>query len=430
MTPRTGAALRVCIVSSAHVASNPRLVKEADALTAAGHAVRVVTPLHHAALAAVDDELLRQRRWRLTRVDVSRRGAAAGRVRWLRNAMAGRMARLAFDAGVRWRAVADRAISRHVGDLAREAAREPADLVIAHNLPALPAAARAAERLGARLAFDAEDLHVGELPDAPEFASQRALVTEVDAHYLPRCDVLVASSDGIADELVRRYGVPRPTVVFNAFPRAERVPPPEFHPVRTSPEPSLYWFSMVIGPDRGIEDALAAMARLDVPVQLHLRGRMMPGYRERLDRTIAEHGLTGRVHIWPEAVPHALVAYAAEHDVGLALERDTPLNRDLAVANKLFTYLVAGLAIAATDTRGQRGVLTGAPGAGFLFPPGDPDALARGLRRLVADPAELARARSAARRAADDRYSWEHEAPVLVETLTGAGARSSTSTAA
>ena len=46
--------LRFCLVSSNHVANNPRLVKEADALAAAGHAVRVVAANNHEALSRRD----------------------------------------------------------------------------------------------------------------------------------------------------------------------------------------------------------------------------------------------------------------------------------------------------------------------------------------------------------------------------------------
>ncbi len=71
---------RFCLVTPAHVCNNPRLVKEADALHAAGHEVRVVSLRSSAAAAARDATVMATRAWRLDVVDVARDSA---RLRWL-----------------------------------------------------------------------------------------------------------------------------------------------------------------------------------------------------------------------------------------------------------------------------------------------------------------------------------------------------------
>lgn len=408
------APLRFCLVSSNHVANNPRLVKEADALAAAGHRVRVVAMNNHEALARRDAGVMEGRAWSLVRVDAGRR-AGRGRLRWMVDSILQRVARAWALRGVHRGRVEDRAVSRHVGALARAAAAEPADVVVAHNLAALPAAARAAARLDARLGFDIEDLHTGELPDEAVHDAERALRRRLEARLLPRCDFLTAASDGIADDVVRLYGVRRPEVVLNVFPRSERRATP---PVRRGEVHSLYWYSQVIGPDRGVEEALRALAMLDLPVELHLRGELLPAYAAPLRALIDRLGVSRRVHLWPPAPPGELVALAQQHDIGLALEQPVSRNRQVCVTNKLFTYLLAGLAVAATDTIGQRGILESFSDVGFVYPPGDVTALASGLRRLLTEPGALERARRAARRAADERYCWELERDRLVSYLT------------
>ena len=408
------APLRFCLVTSNHVANNPRLVKEADALVAAGHSVRVVAVNNHEELSRRDATVIAGRGWRLDRVNAGRR-TERGRLRWLVDSLLQRAALALALRGVRRERVVDRAVSRHVGALARLASAEPADVVIGHNLAALPAAARAAARLGARLGFDIEDLHTGELPDRPEHDAERRMRERLEARLLPRCDLLTASSEGIANEIVRLYGVRRPEVVLNVFPRAERAAEESS---RTTGVRSIYWYSQVIGPDRGVEEALRALAMLDLPVELHLRGELLPSYEGPLHALTAELGIAGRVHLWPPAPPGELVALAQRHDIGLALEQPVSRNRQLCVTNKLFTYLLAGLAVAATDTIGQRGIMESVPEAGFLYPPGDVASLAAGLRRLLVEPGLLDRARRAARRASDDRYCWELERDRLVSYLT------------
>lgn len=406
--------LRFCLVTSNHIANNPRIVKEADALVRAGHRVRVVAMNNHEELARRDATIMAGRAWTLDRVSAGRR-PGRGRLRWLADSTLQRVARALWTRGARHARLVDRAVSRHVGTLARAAAAEPADVVIGHNLAGLPAAARAARRLAAPLGFDIEDLHTGELPDGPAYDAERRLRGHLEQRLLPRCDLLTAASDGIADEIVRLYGVRRPEVVLNVFPRGERGSPA---PARASDLPTLYWYSQVIGPDRGVEEALRALAKLDLPVELHLRGEMLPSYDSPLRALTAELGISGRVHLWPPAPPGELVALAQRHDIGLALEQPVSRNRQVCVTNKLFTYLLAGLAVAATDTVGQRGILQTVPDAGFLYPPGDVAALAAGLRRLLTEPGALDRARTAARRAAEERYCWEIERDRLVSYLT------------
>jgi glycosyltransferase involved in cell wall biosynthesis len=166
----------------------------------------------------------------------------------------------------------------------------------------------------------------------------------------------------------------------------------------------------VIGPGRGIEDAVAAVEMLDVPVELHLRGTLDPSF--------ASHVIgRPRVVMLPQIPPPELVARAAEHDIGLALEQPVTENRALCVTNKLFTYMLAGLAVGATDTVGQREILKEAPGAGFLYPAGQPAALAAGIRRLLTDKDELAKTKAAAWNAADGRFNWEYESRGLVSYL-------------
>lgn len=410
--------MRVTIVTSGNVSTNPRVVKEADALVAGGHTVRVVAVDALPENGERDAVVMRGRGWSLDTVNL-RRGDLVGLMHRLSGATIKCVSELLYRAGARDRRVVDRIASRYVGLLTNAAAAKPADLVIGHNVAALPAAVRAAERLGARAGFDIEDLHLGELPDDAAHARERAIVADVEGYYLPRCATVTASASGIAGAVAERYGIRRPYVVLNTFP-LERLP----IVAREGRVSSLYWYSQVIGPGRGIEDAVEAIGRLgtELNVELHLRGALDPAFGAVLRARAAALGVGDRVHVWPPVPPPELVARAAEHDVGLALEQPTVVNRDLCVTNKLFTYMLAGLAVAATDTRGQREILSEAPAAGFLYPAGDPQALADRLRALLADPAKLARAREGSRAAAERRFNWEAEAPGLVAYLARGGA--------
>jgi glycosyltransferase involved in cell wall biosynthesis len=416
--------MRFCLVTTHHLCNNPRLVKEADTLSTAGHDVRVVWLDARADLRARDDQLTATRRWRLHPVATARLGVR-GWIGWAADGIRRKLARRLSDAGIGGRWLAEESLERWPRAMEHALGAAPADVVVAHTLGALPPAARAARALGARLVFDAEDLHAGELPDIPANARERARIARVEREYLPRCDRLIASSDGIADELGHVYGVARPHVVLNAFPlpagASSTAREPEDAPVR------LYWFSQVIGTDRGLQSALDAMALLGDGFELYLRGEDRPGLTDEIRAHAFAVGVAGRVRLLPVAPPDELPSLATEYDVGLALETGHSRNNALAVSNKLLTYLAAGLAIAAADTPGQRGVLRQVPGVGFLFAAGDAKSLADGLRELAAEPDRLAAAKRASRRAAEERFSWEHEQRLLLDALTNWHAPSASS---
>jgi glycosyltransferase involved in cell wall biosynthesis len=107
--------------------------------------------------------------------------------------------------------------------------------------------------------------------------------------------------------------------------------------------------------------------------------------------------------------------------VGLGLEPGFSLNNWLALSNKLFTYMLAGLAVVFTDTPGQRPLALDLGEGALLYRVGDVEALARGLKRWDDDRELLARAKAAAWAAARRRWHWEH--PEERGTLLGAVAR-------
>ena len=406
--------MHFCLVTTHHLCNNPRLVKEADALAAAGHGVRVIWLDARADLRARDEALTSSRHWRLQPIAAGRRGLR-GWTGWIKDGVRRKLARTLSDLGLGGRWLAEESLTRWPRAIDRAVRAAHADVVVAHTLGALPPASRAARTLGARLVFDAEDLHAGELPDAPAHSREQSRIALVERRYLPRCHRILASSDGIADALNEAYAVARPRVVLNTFP----LPAARSSIDRVGRAPvKLYWFSQVIGTDRGLQSALDALAILGDDFELYLRGEDRPGITSDIRAHAAATGVASRVHLLAVGPPDELPSLATEYDIGLALETGHSRNNALAVSNKLLTYLAAGLAIAATDTPGQRGVMRRAAGAGFLFEPGDAASLANGLRELTAEPGRLAEAKRASRRAAEDRFSWEIERHRLLDALT------------
>lgn len=399
---------RITIVTPGPVGSNPRVVKEADALTEAGHDVRVVATRAIEAVEARDHAVAAAARWRLDRVDF---GRATWRRERLRQEAARRLMALVPVAGL-----ADAAQSAVTRRLTEAAAAEPADLYIAHYVAALPAAAEAARRHGARFAFDAEDFHAGEVPATPATAKERALVRRVEARHLPRCTYVSAASPLIADAYAAAYGIARPAVVLNVFPRKNAPPEPSPHGSAT-PGPGIYWFSQTIGPGRGIETAVEAIARAESRPHLYLRGTPAAGFVESLSAHAASLGVAERLHILAPALPEDMERLGAQYDLGYVGEMAETESRRIALTNKLFSYLLGGVPSLASDIPAHRAIAADLGEAVSLFATGDVVALAAAMDSFLRDPARLARARAHAWHLGQSRYCWEVEQGALLDAV-------------
>jgi glycosyltransferase involved in cell wall biosynthesis len=380
-----------------------------------------VAAQHEPWLTAWERELMAGRAWRHEPVDWSAVGWRARALCWrtgLRQKFCWRLA----GSGVFREPVAELAFGRLHRELVAAVAREPADLISAHYVAGL-AAAGAAARHRVPVAFDAEDDHFGEFPAGEEASLPARLVYHLESKYLPRCVYVTAASEGIADALAERYGIARPTAVHNVFPWAERARCDGAVKDRRGSGLSLTWFSQVVGLSRGLQDVIRAAGLVSGDLQIHVRGRLEDDVRRELERLADECGVRGRLHFHPLTHPDELLARTAEHDVGLALEQPVSRNKAQTCSNKLFFYLLAGLAVVATDVPGQRAVLETCPGAGFLYPPGDYQTLAGHLRRLSEAPEAVQRARRAALAAARERWNWELESQKILSPAKAALSR-------
>lgn len=405
---------KICLLTPSQPSINPRIVKEADALAEVGHQVQVLCG-HTVAWADQSDEiLLRNRRWSCSYV-----GGVPGSVRhgWtrVRHGVARRFPpawRLSPEFA-RW------SLARVTPELQVAAFQCEADLYVAHYVGALAAAGVAARRKGAMLAFDAEDFESGyyEYKTGPQAID--LLAEDVEREYLPRCCYVSAASPGIAAAYASKYGIPMPPSILNVFPVAAR--PLQLRETSADGPLKLYWFSQTIGPGRGLESVIHAMATLpDCHIELYLRGRCSSGYGERLRRVAQDRGLDlAKIKFCPPAPAEDMIRHSAEYDVGLALEQPDSPNRDLCLTNKIFSYLLAGNAVAATSTTGQKAIVETLGPAGFLYEPGDADALARGLRFWHDDRSALQRARIEAWLLGTHKFNWDHEKKTLVEVVNG-----------
>lgn len=289
----------------------------------------------------------------------------------------------------RWRAAA----GRLVRDL-------PADAVHAHDRNTLELAASEARRRDVPYVYDSHELWSGRrLPGrASPLADERA--TRRETALARGAAAVLTVSDGIAEVLSGR-GLPDVRVVRNTFEMAGAAadgPLPK--------ELQALVYAGRIGPGRDLE-TLVRVPELVPGRRVLLVGPADPSYR--LPSPLAEG-----VSLEPaREVDEVDEVYRRGGAAAVTLASGSA-NHELALPNKLFHAVRAGVPVVAADLPEiRRTVLR--YGFGELYRPGDATSLAAATLRVARRLPEL----TAASRAARAELSWEHDAAVLVEVYRG-----------
>ncbi|MCA1834719.1 MAG: glycosyltransferase family 4 protein [Actinomycetota bacterium] len=385
--------MRIAMLLRNAFVRDARVLREAQALTRAGHDVEVI--------ATMEPDLPRRESrdgFRIHRIDALPPSLTR---------LAGRplIASQSVPAKPSARppaliALRDRIVSRR---FARAASKVAADAFHAHDLNTLAAGVAAARTRGVPLVYDAHELYSELAGFSP---AERRRWTAVEKALIGRASRVITVSDGIADELARRYGIERPLVLLNCPERPSRPIVPTESPLYKlrGPGEMLVLYAGAMEPNRGLEQ-LADASRNARGWRLVMMGwgKLEDELRRRSDRiTFVE-----------PVPPGEIVAAAAGADVGVIPYVPAGLNNTLSLPNKLFDYLHAGLAVAASDLPQIRRIVE-AERAGVVFEPGNAGAIAQALDELAADRHGLARMKEASQEATA-RYEWGIEKQKLLD---------------
>lgn len=309
--------------------------------------------------------------------------------------------------------------------LARRAAAIRPDVIHAHDAAMLLPGLLAARRSGARLIYDSHELATGVPYRGGAWPS---VVAAVERFGAPRADAVITVSDGIATRLRERYALrATPTVIRNVPdlppPGAAQGGPPVpdlRHELGVNGSP-LILHQGAVAAGRGCKTLVRAVSLLPDAHLLFLGGE--GPYVEHIRMTAWEAGVGDRTHLLEPVPPEALLAHTAQADIGVSLLEDSCENHRLALPNKLFEYLAAGLPVIVSDLP-EAASLVRARGIGWCTDPADPGSVATTLRTALAqrDDAGL---RTRLEQAATE-LSWENEKQGLLavyETLANTALR-------
>lgn len=277
------------------------------------------------------------------------------------------------------------------------------DVVHANDLDTLPAGWLLARRHGSRLVYDAHELYSQYEAEPPRAA--RAVTGALERALARRAQAVVTVNEPIAEELEARLGLKHPPlVVLNA---------PESQAIEASVDgegPLRAIYQGAFGPGRPLADLLDALVAAP---GVHLTVRAVRVAPDTVRREIEQRGLDGRVVVADPLPPGRLLDGLRDAEVGVIFDRPQSRNSELSLPNKLFEYLMAGLAVVVPDLPALASLVEH-EGVGITFARGRPEALGAALEALAADRDRLAALRQRAGAAARTRLNAEAQRPNLL----------------
>jgi len=341
---------KIVIVSQSHLCRNPRVLKEATALAAAGYGVSIFTAVYSDELYGEDLSLLsgtgisyeiysdlRNRDWSSYKARLSRK-------LWL----------IAQEWGIESRY----SLGYNASNLKKRITASRADLYIMHQELATVIGSRMVKKH--KVAFDIEDWYSEDL--LPQTRKNRPikLLKNAEKTAIERGAACYTTSLAMAKGLQAYYKTTRqPVVIYNSFNANESITEKPRHDIL-----QLYWFSQTIGQGRGLEFFITCMGKSKVKCKFSLRGNVTDAYKASLiDLVSPKDG----IEFLPILENDQIQADMNRYDVGLALEPDSPPNKDLTISNKLFSYMAAGLPVIASRTQGQTEIAEQCPEIIYLY---------------------------------------------------------------
>jgi len=395
------------LITSGQPALNPRLVKEADALTSAGYNVTILYTYWNDWGARLNTQLLSEKKW--TAIQAGGDPQKKPLVYFL-GRLIHKTSRAVLQKTGSYNYFAELAVARSSHFLMREAKKHRADLYIAHNLGALPAAVKTARLYNKPCGFDAEDFHRQEVDDDTNSFHYK-LVTCLEDKYLPAVNYLTGGSPMIAERYAQLYKRTVPHIL-NVFPKTN-LPDTRQNDYGSL---KLFWFSQNLGPKRGLEMIIEAMGLCKAPVELHLLGNHTAEYKQHLLQLAQSAGVAiNKLFFYPPVKADEIFDLASGFDIGLASETGFCLNNNIALSNKIFTYIQSGLAVAASNTPAQSGLISKYPQVGKVY--SDAKDLAKIITDYHTNRELLHTTQKEAYKVGQTELNWEHESQKFLNII-------------
>lgn len=346
--------MRIILATTGQPSTNPRLVKEANALTEAGHEVKIYYCFWANWANETDQELLQNIDWDYQLVGGS---PLFNRTTFFFNKIKFKCYQHLSKYS---NAYLEQFRCKSYTQLISALKKEKADHFIAHNLGALAPVAKAAKHQNTSFSFDAEDFHRGQYQHP---CRDQEIDILLENKYIPKAKFVTTASPLINEHYQAIYPHQKFTTINNVFPKKEFSGTVSFN---ANAPLKLVWFSQTIGLNRGLENILEAVNAIkEFSVEINLFGEYNTETKQLFTDLLKNK--QHKSNFFKPLSQKELHQKLSQFDIGIAAEIVKELNRDICLTNKIFSYIQAGLCVLASNTQAQSQLLYENPNIGFLY---------------------------------------------------------------
>jgi len=263
------------------------------------------------------------------------------------------------------------------------------NIIHANDAMSLPIAIKAAQQTGAKVLFDAHEYSPGQRTNT---LKRRAMVipflTYLITRYAPRADAMITVEESIARRYQENFGL-KAAVIRNAPPYQ----PLPFHPTPQDHIQLIHHGGAMR--DRLLEKMIDVVALSDDRYTLTFM--LLPdedGYLDEL-KALAARLAPSRVTFRDPVAPADIARTINAYDIGLFLLPPVSLSYAMALPNKFFEFIMAGLAVAIGPSPAMAAIVQQHE-LGVVADNFEPQALADRLNALTPDDIDAMKQRSLA----------------------------------
>ncbi len=301
--------------------------------------------------------------------------------------------------------------------LYRAALSTGADIFHANDLDTLFICERAARNLGAKLVYDSHELW---LESSRYFIATSALdrfryrITE--RKLIPKTDAVIAVTPSRGEVMKKMYpSISNLVIIENSTDPIKILPGSSYLRNRLAIPAGvpIILYQGVICPERGLDKLLEAVSILrNENIAIVIIGH--DAWQGTLHRMQSEMNLKETIFLLPPVPSEALPEVTVSADAGLILFENTCLNHYYSLPNKLYEYMMAGLPVIASDFPEMARIIN-KHDCGILVDSSSPQAIAKGLRKLISSPEEMRQMGTRGRKASLKQYTSPLEEKQLVD---------------
>lgn len=391
----------VVIVTPGQPSTNPRLVKEAVALSEAGYQITVLYSYWTKWADEPDRAIIKK----YPLITWKRVGGHPRKERLL--FLFSRILFKTFKSLSKYYKsdfLLANSINRTSYFLGKAVPKYKANLYIAHYMGALPATLKAGKKHGVKVGFDFEDYYSGQWNDS----STQMFYKKLENLFLRQISFCTTASPLITEKYTSDFPFLKPVTIHNVF--SKKYSTSSLKDYRKGDTLKLFWFSQTIGKARGLEEIISAIGKEKRNVTLSILGHCSDETKDFFQHFASEKGLAGdQLRFIDPVHPDDIFLIGANHHIGVAMETEETVNRNICLTNKIFTYLLCGLTIIANDTNAQKIFFEKYPEVGFCFDKRSIHDLCCLLNKLIEEPELVNRTREKALFLAKTELNWENE---------------------